>query len=299
MARNKLIFYYLSLLVMTISYSQRDKKNFRKDYKYVEATESFYKFHTMSKKGQDAKDMCELEGATIFYPEDQNEADAIRQLWNETQVVLPRIYIGVASWIVKGVFETFDGRPINDVYSNWAPGEPNNANDNEDCVIMRRDGTLNDVNCNDKNPFVCKKTISSLEWNTNCDMPNLAYATCNAEQSYLAIVDSQAEADHLTRMTASALRDNVQGNLEQPAVFLGFHKRRGVWSTTKGTKLVNSGYSKWGNQQPDGGDNETCGAMFYTGLLQDLKCDLKCFFICEHDVANLSNVFDDRYGATQ
>lgn len=66
-----------------------------------------------------------------------------------------------------------------------------------------------------------------------------------------------------------------------------------------GTKLVNSGYSKWGNQQPDGGDNETCGAMFYNGLLQDLKCDLKCFFICEHDVANLSNVFDDRYGATQ
>lgn len=66
----------------------------------------------MSKKGQDAKDMCELEGATIFYPEDQNEADAIRQLWNETQVVLPRIYIGVASWIVKGVFETFDGKSI-------------------------------------------------------------------------------------------------------------------------------------------------------------------------------------------
>lgn len=65
-----------------------------------------------------------------------------------------------------------------------------------------------------------------------------AYATCNAEQSYLAIVDSQAEADHLTRMTASALRDNVQGNLEQPAVFLGFHKRRGVWSTTKGRIIV-------------------------------------------------------------
>ncbi|XP_028170786.1 macrophage mannose receptor 1-like [Ostrinia furnacalis] len=318
MFRQTLFISLLFFLVVKISHSQREKKFFRKDYKYIEATESFYKIHTIHKTWQDAKDVCAMEGATFFVPEDQGEADAVLAFWNATQPY-SWVYIGVSSLIVKGVFETVEGQPISDVYSNWGPGEPNDANGEEDCVILRRDGTLNDVNCVNKYPFVCKKTLDSLEWNIKCDMPNMdyvfnealgkcykfhldprtwreAYAVCSAESSYLAIIDSQAEADHLVKITAEAPKDDVQGDFLRGAVHLGFHKRKDGWKTIRGTKLENSGYSKWGNQQPDGGDNETCGTMFYNGHLNDLKCDHKCFFICEHDVGSLSNSLDFKFG---
>ncbi|KAL0894022.1 hypothetical protein ABMA27_014088 [Loxostege sticticalis] len=317
MARNNLFIYFLFFLVAT-SYSQRDKLNFRKDYRYLNGTDSFYKIHTMHKKWQDAKDVCAMEGATLFYPEDQNESDAVVEYMKATQP-FHWVYVGISSLIVKGVFETVDGRSVNDVYAHWGPGEPNDAAGVEDCVILRNDGTLNDVNCDNKNPFVCKKTLDSLEWNTRCDMPysdyvfedNLgkcykfhlgpktwpeAYAICNAELSYLAVINSQDEADHLKKMTELAPKDHVQGNFLRGAVHLGFHKRGGEWKTIKGTRLEDSGYSKWGNQQPDGGDKETCGSMFYNGHFNDLKCDTNCFFICEHDVGSLGSAFDDRFG---
>lgn len=64
-----------------------------------------------------------------------------------------------------------------------------------------------------------------------------------------------------------------------------------------GVKLEDSGYAKWDNKQPDNaGGDETCGTMFYNGKLNDLSCNLKCFFICEHDVDILGNLFDERYG---
>lgn len=65
------------------------------------------------------------------------------------------------------------GNLIDDVYHNWSPGEPNDADGNEDCVVMRQDGTFNDIPCFIKKPFICKKTLVTLEWNKECNMPNL------------------------------------------------------------------------------------------------------------------------------
>lgn len=64
---------------------------------------------------------------------------------------------------------------MRDVYNSWAPGEPNNYNDEEDCVVMRRDGKLIDVKCSDKLPFICKKTKIEVDrkWNEACNSPYL------------------------------------------------------------------------------------------------------------------------------
>lgn len=62
-----------------------------------------------------------------------------------------------------------------------------------------------------------------------------ASVTCHAEQSYLAIIQSQAEADHLVQMTADAPKDKVSGNFMSGAVHLGFHKSNTEgWKTVKG-----------------------------------------------------------------
>ncbi|MGH0191889.1 UNVERIFIED_CONTAM: hypothetical protein FKN15_001379 [Acipenser sinensis] len=42
-------------------------------------------------------------------------------------------------------------------YSNWAPGEPNNQNNKEDCIEINYNGPgkWNDHDCNSKMPFIC------------------------------------------------------------------------------------------------------------------------------------------------
>ncbi|KAM3963156.1 C-type lectin 10 [Aphomia sociella] len=305
-------------VILPFTYGQRDKKFFRNDYKYVEETQSFYKFHTLSRNWQDARRLCKLEGASLFYPSDEKEAKAVINIWKDSQ---PQEYvlIGISSTLAKGVFITIDGLPISDVYNKWSKGEPNNANGNEDCIAFKReDGTFNDVNCANKYAFICKKTLASLEWNSACNMPYTdyvysetfgrcykfhltpknwteAYVTCNAEESFLAVIESQKEADYFVELTQKAPKDQVQGNYLRGAVLLGFHKIDDEgWKTIKGNPLKESGYTKWGNQQPDGGDREECGTMFYNGHLNDLGCHHKCFFICEYD--NLANVsFDERF----
>lgn len=64
------------------------------------------------------------------------------------------------------------GTPIEDVYNHWAPGEPNNTDGQEGCVILTKEGKLNDERCDRKYPFICKKAFAEFEWNSDCDMPN-------------------------------------------------------------------------------------------------------------------------------
>ena len=56
-------------------------------------------------------------------------------------------------WILKNV---------ND-FSNWAPREPNNDQNNESAIVMRPDGMWNDINQYDEYKFICefKKNSSS------------------------------------------------------------------------------------------------------------------------------------------
>ncbi|CAH0604796.1 unnamed protein product [Chrysodeixis includens] len=284
-------------ILLDVSYGQRDRKFFRKDYTFLEATNTFYKIHTIQRSWAEAKKICKLEGASFYYAESDEEAKVVLDHWHQTQP-LPRVWIGVSDLVAKGVFETYDGIPISEVYHNWAPGEPNDNGGFEDCVIMRRDGTLNDVKC-EKHSFICKKKLQFLEWNTKCNMPNPdykfikdvgkcykfhntamtwteAYAACSAEQAYLAIINNQVEADYLELLA------NIPGNEETEAVHLGFHNRDGEgWQTVRGTTLEESGYVRWGANQPDGGDRQQCGSMFYNGRLNDISCDAKCNFICE------------------
>lgn len=84
-------------------------KFFRKDYVYLEATRAFYKIQTIHKTWDDAKAKCEMEGARMFYPDDEDEVAAVVDHWNKTQP-FRWIFIGVSTPNVKEVFETVDGK---------------------------------------------------------------------------------------------------------------------------------------------------------------------------------------------
>ncbi|CAH2086311.1 unnamed protein product [Euphydryas editha] len=93
--------------ISQMTYSQPSVNFFRKDYKYIEETKSFYKIHTLHRTWQDAKEKCAMEGATLFYPDDDDEVNAVISYWNETQP-FAWVYIGVSTPNVRQVFETVD-----------------------------------------------------------------------------------------------------------------------------------------------------------------------------------------------
>jgi hypothetical protein len=53
---------------------------------------------------------------------------------------------------VEGLFEWANGDPF--VYTNWAQGQPDNANNNEDVIGLAIDGTWRDVDQNNARPFL-------------------------------------------------------------------------------------------------------------------------------------------------
>ena len=51
-----------------------------------------------------------------------------------------------------------DGSPV--TFLNWHPGEPNNANNVENCAEMYPgNGQWNDIRCTDFNGYICKQSL--------------------------------------------------------------------------------------------------------------------------------------------
>lgn len=91
---------------------QRDQKFFRKDYSYLEAVEGFYKIHRVPQTWADAKRTCAQEGAGLFYPENETEAQAVISFWSVKYPNIGAIFLGLSDILVEGVFETIDGTYI-------------------------------------------------------------------------------------------------------------------------------------------------------------------------------------------
>ena len=70
-------------------------------------------------------------------------------------------WIGLRAYCKNCKLEWDDHSPLD--YTNWYPGEPNNAGDGEECVQMYifENGAWNDNNCNDKTEYICQMPISN------------------------------------------------------------------------------------------------------------------------------------------
>ena len=73
-------------------------------------------------------------------------------------------WIGLTDADVESEWKWCDGRILS-MYTNWAPGQPNNHNNNQDCVAIRKghffdtdyDGEWHDDTCTDEKGFICEK----------------------------------------------------------------------------------------------------------------------------------------------
>lgn len=108
---------------------------------------SMYFLNPTPNSGIGAQAFAQTYGANLISVESAAENECIM---NE----LNRLGEGGVIWIgfgrdISGNFSWYDQAPV--TYTNWAPGEPNNAGGDEACTQIYPDGQWNDLNCNTAN----------------------------------------------------------------------------------------------------------------------------------------------------
>ncbi|XP_007252805.3 macrophage mannose receptor 1 [Astyanax mexicanus] len=219
-----------------------------------------------------------------------------------------------AAWIGMQMFGVAGGEyiwvdlsPI--TYVHWAPGEPNNANGEEQCVQMNRyPGTWNDANCGRATAgYVCKKLPGehhtppppTQPWEGNCPegwmrfhnkcylfkgnhynneiKANWSYARdwCRSQQGDLAVIDDINENDFV----ASYLRDMIH------PVWIGLsdvlHEDKFAWSDGVSPVL----FTNWAEKEPNNNDGkEHCVSINHnhllTGRWNDENCNEERGWVC-------------------
>lgn len=114
---------------------------------------SIYFLNPTPLTGSDAQSFAETLGANLVSVQSLQENECILTgLNNLGYGVGDVVWIGFSDELVEGSFVWYDQSPV--VYTNWAPGEPNQAGD-EDCVQIYpgggAPGTWNDLPCSSSN----------------------------------------------------------------------------------------------------------------------------------------------------
>ncbi|TNN53349.1 BDNF/NT-3 growth factors receptor [Liparis tanakae] len=192
-------------------------------------------------------------------------------------------------------------------YTHWSPGEPNNANGEEQCVQMNRhQGGWNDANCGRAGAgYVCKKLPGDVHtpppptqpWEGNCPADWLRFKNkcfmfkgkkneikanwtfarswCKDRGGELAVIDDRSENDFVS----SYLRD-----LELPA-WIGLsdllQENQYAWSDGVSPVL----FTNWAATEPNNaGGAEHCVAMAHgpraSGKWNDDGCQKDQSFVC-------------------
>ncbi|XP_046735841.1 hemolymph lipopolysaccharide-binding protein-like isoform X2 [Diprion similis] len=126
----------------------------RKNYIYTPGIGA-HKLHTATSSWNMARHNCQDEGGHLAVINSADEAQIIGHLVDTAN--LDMIWIGAHDLFNTGEFVTVQGESIFKAgYNSWERGEPNNAENVEHCVTIKRSGRLNDRNCRDTLSYICE-----------------------------------------------------------------------------------------------------------------------------------------------
>ncbi|RVE65935.1 hypothetical protein OJAV_G00121150 [Oryzias javanicus] len=251
-----------------------------------------------------AMSRCFHEKATLVSIHDKDEQAYVSSMVGTGKVTAA--WIGMFMFgVANGEYIWADSSPV--TYTHWAPGEPNNANGEEQCVqINRHQGGWNDANCGRAGAgYVCKKRPGDVHtlppptqpWEGNCPAGwlrfqnkcflfkgkkndiqgnwSFARSWCREQGGELAIIDNQYENDFV----ASYLKD-----LEH-AAWIGLSdllaENQYAWSDGVSPVL----YTHWDTNEPNNvGGAEHCVIMNHnmltSGKWNDDACHKNHSFVC-------------------
>ncbi|XP_074240817.1 low affinity immunoglobulin epsilon Fc receptor isoform X2 [Saimiri boliviensis] len=123
---------------------------------WVSFQQKCYYFGKGTKQWVHARYACEDVEGQLVSIHSQEEQDFLIKHASRTGS-----WIGLRNLDLKGEFIWMDGTPVD--YSNWAPEEPTNRNQGEDCVMMRGSGDWNDIYCDRKlGAWVCDRLATCV-----------------------------------------------------------------------------------------------------------------------------------------
>lgn len=95
------------------------------------------------------KELCAKEGATLASPRNTAENAALQAMVKSSYA-----FLDINDQQTEGRFVYLNGAPV--TYTNWKTGEPNNHDNDEDCVVIVSNGLWNDLNCQRKSLIICE-----------------------------------------------------------------------------------------------------------------------------------------------
>ncbi|XP_068083929.1 uncharacterized protein [Anabrus simplex] len=139
-------------------------------YELFPAVGSYYKHHTVSRTWEEARYVCEQEGAHLAIINSEEEANILSDIFKRSPKI-PNVqwdfaFIGYHDLYDEGNYLTIFGEPLASLGFGriWKAGEINNlwqndVNSGEDCGSVHRNGGLNDLFCEIRHSFFCEKEL--------------------------------------------------------------------------------------------------------------------------------------------
>ncbi|CAH0398105.1 unnamed protein product [Chilo suppressalis] len=244
-------------LILYLHVFPTESSQYRSDYEYSREAGGWLKFHRVPATFTDAFLRCNAEGSNVASPLTVDLQQAMMKFAkNHTDSC--GIFTGVHAAFSRGDFATVEGVPLYKLPVTWAPDEPDNYKNNEDCTIMLQNGTLADVRCNDTYPYICYKkktdnpvltscgtvdreyvldarTGSCYKFHTTGRTWRRAYMTCMAEGGHLAIINGDTEMQVIKDVFAKHPSEKIAADLKDVAS-IGFcsWREHGNWYTVHG-----------------------------------------------------------------
>ncbi|XP_036201669.1 macrophage mannose receptor 1 isoform X2 [Myotis myotis] len=272
-----------------------------KDYQYYFSKES----ETMD----NAREFCKRNFGDLVSIQSESEKKFLWKYVNRMDAQ-PAYFIGLLISLDKK-FSWMDESKVN--FVAWAPGEPNFANDDENCVVMyANSGLWNDINCGYPNPFICQRHNSSINATVIPTTPP-APGGCKEGWSFYnnkcLKIFGFVEQERKTWQEARKACIGFGGNLvsirnEREQAFLTYHMKDSTFNAWIGLNDVNSEhtflwtdgrgvhYTNWGKGYPGGRrsslsyEDADCVVIIGTkskeaGKWMDDTCDSKRGYICQ------------------
>ncbi|KAM8872531.1 uncharacterized protein ACB058_004460 isoform 1-T1 [Synchiropus picturatus] len=260
-----------------------------------------YHFETEDVKNwQDAEAQCVSQQGHLVSFHSQEELSFI------TAHMPGESWVGLNDISVEGQYVYSDGTAAEIL--PWAPGQPDNWQNNEDCVNLRgmnhaQAGKLNDDFCSSTKDYICKKAkgsgppphppTSGPGWNEKCGAwasdPFNDYCYLFNYQSMRTWAEARADCVNqggdLLSITDPVEQAFVHGMIQQSPVgismWMGGHDSitEGGWEWTDGSPFR---YIHWNTGNPDDYYGEDClSILINNGYWNDDNCEYKRGYICK------------------